>query len=179
MICPPAMNASFLTVMLMTTLLLFDFRSSSDWSGWETENDVVMGGKSSSELAQSEEGNAVFTGSVSLKNNGGFASIQYHFASKDIRGYDKACIRLKGDGKEYQFRVKASLDEKASYLYTFKTSGDWQTVEIPLNEMEPTFRGEKLSQPNFNADKIQEVRFLIGNGKAENFRLEIDKVELQ
>lgn len=173
------MNASLLTAMLMNRLLLFDFSSSPDWSVWEIENDVVMGGKSSSDLSRSEDGNAVFTGDVSLKNNGGFASMQYHFTPQDIRGYTKACIRLKGDGKEYQFRTKASLNEKASYAYSFPTSGEWQTIEIPLDKMEPTYRGNKLDRPNFNADQIQEIRFLIGNGKAENFRLEIDTIKLQ
>lgn len=163
----------------MNSLLLFDFSAASDWSVWEIENDVVMGGNSTSELSRSEEGNALFTGYVSLENDGGFASVQYHFQPRDISGYEKALIRLKGDGKDYQFRIKADLNEKASYVYTFKTSGEWQTIEIPLNKMEPTYRGNKLNQPNFNATKIQEVRFMIGNGKAENFRLEIDKIELQ
>lgn len=173
------MKALFATMILMNSLLLFDFGSSSDWSVWEIENDVVMGGKSTSQLSRSKEGNAVFTGYVSLENDGGFASMQYHFKSKDISGYDKAVIHLKGDGKEYQFRIKANLDEKASYIYTFKTTGEWQSVEIPLAEMEPSYRGNKLNQPNFNAGKIQEVRYMIANGKAENFRLEIDKIELQ
>ena len=173
------MKALFATIILMNSLLLFDFGSSSDWSVWEIENDVVMGGKSTSQLLRSKECNAVFTGYVSLENDGGFASMQYHFKSKDISGYKKAVIHLKGDGKEYQFRIKANLDEKASYIYTFKTSGEWQSVEIPIAEMEPTYRGNKLNQPNFNASKIQEVRFMIANGKAENFRLEIDKIELQ
>ena len=174
-----AMKAFLLTTMITNSLLLFDFSSSSDWSGWEIQNDVVMGGKSSSDLSRSKEGNAVFTGDISLRNNGGFSSLQYHFTPKDIRGYERAVIRLKGDGKEYQFRIKASLNERASYIYTFNTSGGWQTIEIPLNKMEPSYRGNKLDQPNFNANQMQEVRFLIGNGKAENFRLEIDKLALQ
>ncbi|WP_040506616.1 CIA30 family protein [Gillisia limnaea] len=163
----------------MSRLLLFDFSSTDDWSGWEVENDVVMGGNSSSKLERSVEGNAVFKGAVSLENNGGFASVQYHFDSKNIKGYEKAHIQLKGDGKDYQFRIKTNLNDRASYVYTFKTTGDWQTVEIPLNQMEPTYRGNKLDKPNFNADKIQEIRFLIGNKKAEDFRLEIDQIELK
>ena len=163
----------------MKSLVLFEFSSASDWSVWEIENDVVMGGRSTSDLSRSKEGNAVFTGFVSLENNGGFASIQYHFKSKDISGYQKAVIRVKGDGKEYQFRIKADLNERASYIYTFKTSGEWQTIEIPLAKMEPTFRGNKLNLPNFNANKLQEIRFMIANGTAERFRLEIDKIELQ
>lgn len=163
----------------MSSLILFDFSNSSNWSVWDIENDVVMGGNSSSKISRSEDGNAIFTGYVSLENNGGFASMQYHFAPKNIKGYQKAVIRLKGDGKEYQFRIKENLNDRASYIYTFKTTVEWQTIEIPLNKMEPTYRGNKLNRPNFNADKLQEIRFMIGNGRAENFRLEIDKIELQ
>lgn len=163
----------------MKSLFLFDFSSTSDWSMWEIENDVVMGGISTSQLTRSKEGYAVFTGKVSLENDGGFASMQYHFPPKDIAGYTKAVIRLKGDGKDYQFRIKADLKERADYIFTFKTTGEWQTIEIQLNKMEPSYRGNKLNQPNFNSDQIQEVRFMIGNGRAESFRLEIDKIELQ
>ncbi len=164
----------------MSKLLLFDFSSAEDWSGWEIENDVVMGGKSSSKLERSIEGNAIFTGTVSLENNGGFASVQNHFAPKNIEGYEKALILLKGDGKKYQFRIKSDLDDKASYVYNFETTGEWQTVEIPLKEMEPVYRGEKLDIiPNYSVSQIQEIRFMIGNKKAEDFRLEIDQIELR
>ena len=106
--------------LIMSRLLLFDFSSTDDWSGWEVENDVVMGGNSSSKLERSIEGNAVFKGNVSLENNGGFASVQYHFAPKNIKGYKKALIILKGDGKDYQFRIKSNLRDRASYVYTIK-----------------------------------------------------------
>lgn len=163
----------------MFKLLLFDFSKTEDWSGWETVNDGVMGGVSGSDLESSTGGNAIFRGSVSLENNGGFASLRYQFSPKDIQGYKKAFILLKGDGKTYQFRMKSNLKDKASYTYPFKTTGGWQTVEVPLKEMEPVFRGQKLELPNFPADTIEEIRFLIGNKKAENFRLEINKIELK
>ncbi len=173
------MLQQLLMAVIISKLLLFDFSATDNWSRWEIENDVVMGGRSNSSLESSAEGNAVFKGRVSLENNGGFASLQYHFPTTAIKGYNKALISLKGDGKAYQFRMKSSLKDKASYIYTFKTSGDWETVEVPLKEMEPVFRGEKLDLPNFSANTIQEIRFLIGNNKAEEFRLEIKKIELE
>ena len=106
--------ALILIPFIMSSLLIFDFSTTNDWSGWEVENDVVMGGNSSSKLERSAEGNAVFTGTVSLENNGGFASLQYHFPSKNIKNYTKAFIRIKGDEKKYQFRVKSNLKERAS-----------------------------------------------------------------
>ena len=167
------------TPLIMNNLLIFNFNSTKAWSGWEIQNDVVMGGNSFSKLECSKEGNAIFKGYVSLENNGGFASLRYRFAPKDISNYKKAYILLKGDGKNYQFRLKSNLEEKASYVYTFKTTGNWQTVQVPLKEMTPTYRGRSLNIANFSTDEIQEVRFLIGNKRAENFRLEISKIALK
>ena len=163
----------------MNKLVLFDFSATDDWSGWAIENDVVMGGRSSSQLQRSDDGNAIFKGEVSLENNGGFASVQYRFPSKDIQGYTTAVLRIKGDGKKYQFRIKENLQDRASYIYEFQTSVNWQTLEIPLNKMKPVYRGRDLDMPNFSASFIQEIRFLIGNKKPQEFRLEIDKIELQ
>ena len=87
-------------------------------------------------------------------------------------------IRLKGDGKKYQFRIKDDIRSYYSYISTFSTSGEWQEIEIPLNEMYPSFRGRRLNLPNFSQDNIEEIAFLIGNKKPESFRLLIDKIEL-
>jgi len=124
-------------VLIMSKLLLFDFSETNDWSKWEVENDVVMGGNSTSKLESTKDGNAVFKGTVSLENNGGFASLQYHFPTKNIKGYKTALISLKGDGKTYQFRMKSNLKDRASYIYSFKTSGEWeypseQTIPISV-----------------------------------------------
>lgn len=177
------LEQKFLLLIILTMgmgkLLLFDFSATNDWSSWEVENDVVMGGNSSSNLEKSEDGHAIFKGTVSLENNGGFASLQSHFPTKDIKGYTKALILLKGDGKNYQFRMKSNLKEKASYIYSFKTTGEWETIEVPLKEMKPVFRGRELNISNFPAEKLQEIRFLIGNKKNQNFRLEIRKIELE
>ena len=45
--------------------------------------------------------------------------------------------------------------------------------------MYPTFRGKKLDMPNYDADGIEEIGFLIANKKAEHFKLEIDSILLK
>ena len=52
-------------------------------------------------------------------------------------------------------------------------------IQIPLQEMYPSFRGRKLAQPNFSSDHVEEIAFLIGNKKPESFKLMIDKIELK
>jgi hypothetical protein len=59
------------------------------------------------------------------------------------------------------------------------TSGEWQEIVIPLEDMYPSFRGRRLSKPNFSSDYIEEVTFLIGNKKDESFKLFIDKIVLE
>jgi len=138
-----------------------------------------MGGLSDSKIYLNESGNAIFEGHVSLENNGGFAMVMYRFSPKKVENYTKAVIRLKGDGKKYQFRLKSKADDYFSYITHFETTGDWQTVEISLAEMFPSFRGRVLNLPNYPSETIEEIAFLIGNKKEENFKLELDKIELQ
>ena len=160
-------------------MTLFDFERNGDLSDWRVVDDVVMGGRSDGKLIINEEGHGVFYGTVSLENYGGFSSIRYQFKQQEVRHFKTCKIRLKGDGKSYQLRVKTNRSDRQSYVRSFDTSGDWEIIEIPLSTLSPTFRGMKLNMPNFPNEQIEEIAFLIGNKKAEEFRLELDWVGLQ
>ncbi|TWO31808.1 CIA30 family protein [Seonamhaeicola sediminis] len=160
-------------------MTIFDFTEKSDCTKWRIVDDVVMGGNSNGNFSLNNAGNGLFTGYVSLENNGGFSMVQYLFNVKDISGFSKVCIKLKGDRKTYQFRVKSSNDEYHSYVVHFETSGDWETIEIPFNTMYPSFRGRKLNAPNFPGKQLEMIAFLIGNKRAEDFKLEIDSIILK
>lgn len=160
----------------MISITFFDFSEQEDWSHWKIQNDTVMGGRSSSQLIRNDVGNAVFQGSVSLENNGGFAMVQYRFDKWNVSKFSKVLLQVKGDGKRYQFRIKNKLSDRHSYIHYFETSGEWETIAIPLGDMIPQFRGRKLDRPDFNADQIEEVAIFIGNKKAQDFDLEIDKI---
>jgi hypothetical protein len=164
---------------ILNCMVLFDFNTEHDTADWVVIDDVVMGGQSMGHFTVSSSGHAVFSGNVSLENNGGFSSVRYQFEQKEIEGYTKITIRLKGDGKRYQFRVKADKYHRHSYIFNFQTSGDWQTIEIPLMQMTPSFRGRKLEMPNYDGQLIEEVAFLIANKQEQEFRLEIDKLALK
>ena len=157
---------------------IFDFNTNSDLKDWEIVNDDVMGGKSSSKIELSTEGNAVFSGAVSLENNGGFSSVHYQFKKMEVHDDSKIVIRLKGDGKKYQLRVKSNSKTYYSYITYFSTNGEWQEIIISLKDMYPQFRGKKMDQPNFSHPHLEQLSFLIANKKSENFILLIDKIEL-
>ena len=161
------------------TQVIYDFSKESNIEDWRIVDDVVMGGRSSGSMALNADGFGVFEGEVSLENNGGFSSVRYRFQKMLIKKYTSIAIRLKGDGKKYQFRLKSDSGDYYSYISTFETSGEWQDIEIPLKDMYASFRGRKLDLPNFSEEGIEEVAFLIGNKRKEKFKLLLDKIELK
>ena len=158
---------------------IFDFNKNADITNWNIVDDVVMGGRSSGKFYLNEEGNGVFKGNVSLENNGGFSSLRYRFDAVSTGSYSKITLKVKGDGKSYQFRVKDKSSNYYSYITYFNSSTGWKTIEINLSDMYPAFRGRKLSSPNFNSERIEEIAILIGNKKEETFKLEIDSIVLE
>jgi len=162
----------------MRRQIIFDFKQNARLQNWETLDDVVMGGRSQGNISLSAEGYGKFSGQVSLENNGGFSSVRYNPSDLMVNPQDQITIRLKGDGKRYQFRVKHDKQAYASYITYFETTGDWEEISILLSDLYPTFRGKNLDQPNFNHHTIQQLGFLIANKKAQHFELLIDKIIL-
>ncbi|MCL5244870.1 CIA30 family protein [Cellulophaga sp. 20_2_10] len=157
---------------------IIDFTSTTDSIEWQTITDAVMGGVSKSNFEVTTDHLAVFSGHVSLDNNGGFAMVK-HSITAHCKDYTTICITLKGDGKAYQFRIKENTATKHWFIASFTTNGEWQTIEIKLSSMYAMFRGNKVDIPNFNGDNINEIAFLIGNKTAENFSLELKSIALK
>ena len=159
--------------------MIFQFNSDSNIDNWIIVNDGVMGGRSIGSFSLNEEGHGLFEGKISLENNGGFSSVRYGTEAISTKGRSKIVLRLKGDGKNYQLRIKAKGKDYYSYAYTFETSGEWEEIKVSLRDMYPTFRGQKLRINNFDQKSIEEVGFLIANKKEESFELLLDKIELK
>ena len=158
---------------------IYKFTTSTKVSEWRIVNDGVMGGISKSSLMLNDFGNGQFMGHVSLANNGGFASIQLN---KTINLADEKkfiLLRVKGDGKSYEFRLKSQISQSESYVHQFTTTGEWEIIKLPMSEFYPQFFGRKLNKPNFNFKSIEQLSFLIANKQEEDFRLLIDWIGLE
>jgi hypothetical protein len=158
---------------------IFDFNKNSDTGNWYIVNDGVMGGLSRGDIKISSDGHGIFEGTVSLENNGGFTSVRYLTDPRSTKGMTNFYIRIKGDGKNYQFRVNSNIRERHSYVYEFETTGQWQVIAIPFKEMYPSFRGRRLDMPNYPGEQLNECTFLIANKKNESFRLLIDRIWME
>ena len=158
---------------------IFDSKKVKDVLNWYVVDDGVMVCLSRGELIINDSGHYLFKGHVTTENNGGFSSIRYRFDKKAVSEYTNIVLKLKGDGKSYQFRIKDNARQQYSYIATFNTSGDWETIKIPLNSFYPSFRGYKLNKPNYIGDFMEEIAFLIGNKVKESFAIEFEKISLE
>ena len=155
---------------------LFDYQAATNSPTWEVVNDDVMGGVSTSQFQVLTNGCAVFSGTVRLENNGGFASVRSQPVRADLTGCDSILLRVRGDGRRYKFsvRTEAGLDTPL-YQLAFTTKRDeWEEHRLPFKDFVPTFRGRILTgMPPLDPAKITSVGFLIADKQAGTFRLEI------
>jgi hypothetical protein len=158
---------------------IYNFSNQSNLKEWRIVNDGVMGGISSSSLTITDAGHGKFSGHVSLENYGGFASVQLDTNLKLADQKKFVVLRVKGDGKNYEFRLKGLSSQAESYVHQFKTSGEWETIKLEIAAFFPQFRGRKLNSPNFNFESIAQVSFLIANKQEEDFELLIDWIGLE
>ena len=158
---------------------IYTFSAQTNIREWRIVNDGVMGGISRSSLVLTDAGHGRFSGNVSLANNGGFASVQLNKTIKLSEERKFIVLRVKGDGKRYEFRLNSETSRYESYVHQFDTSGEWETIKLSISEFYPTFRGRKLNIPNFNFEQIGQMSFFIANGQEEDFVLLIDWIGLE
>ncbi|WP_256366197.1 CIA30 family protein [Lewinella sp. W8] len=147
---------------------------------WRTQDDVVMGGRSDSQLRMTEAGYAHFSGEVSLENNGGFCSIHQTVEDDPYAIAAEATafvLKVRGDGKKYNFRVRTPRG-KHLYGMDFRTKAgeSWETITLPFDQMKAEFHGEPVDVPNYAGEKVLEMQLLIGNGRAESFEIQVASI---
>ena len=117
-----------------TDVVLVAFDDPAVVAGWTTINDPVMGGLSTS-TATFGDGGLVFSGTISLDNNGGFASTrgpQDPGIGQRATGATALAVRARGDGKTYVMKLD-SAGQPWSYIQRFSTApGVWRSYEMPI-----------------------------------------------
>ena len=159
--------------------IIYDFSKVDDLDGWYVVDDGVMGGRSKGKLKLENGGTGLFSGKISLENYGGFSSIRYYIGKLNVKKNKYITVILSGDNKYYQLRIKSSRNDRHVYTKKFFAKDGWQEIRIPLDSMEPYFRGQRLRMSNFDKKYISEIGFLIGNKVRENFELKIRSIILE
>jgi NADH dehydrogenase [ubiquinone] 1 alpha subcomplex assembly factor 1 len=164
----------------VTNTTLFDFQATPHSPPWEVVNDDVMGGVSTSQFQVQTNGGAVFSGTVRLENNGGFASVRSAPVRANLTDHAAFVLRVRGDGRSYKFSVRTGAGfDSPLYQCRFTTKpGVWEEHRLAVKDFVPTFRGQVLTgEPPLNPSKVTSVGLLISDKQAGPFRLEIDWIK--
>ena len=171
-----------LLIISFSTTLFGDIRLSKQNGklsklNWKVVNDTVMGGRSSSRWTSNSSA-FIFEGNLSLENNGGFASIRSEFKNNDLSNQDGIYLKVKGDGRKYQFRIQSKVSRWANYSKEFKTKKDLvQTFYLPFKDFKPSWRGRRLNNlPTLKGGDVTGIGFLLGDKIQGKFKLEIIEV---
>ena len=162
--------------MQTKTVITFESR---DRHVWTPVNDDVMGGVSTSALQPTSKGTAQFAGTLSLENNGGFASVRAWLGQMDLSDFEGLSVRVRGDGRTYRLRLRTDNQfDGIAYQAEFDTrDGEWMEVYMPFDLFRPTFRGRTpRGAAPLDPARIHQIGFMIADKQPGSFKLEIDRV---
>ena len=167
----------FQTIIFSQNITMVDPSNNIGIDKWGIVNDGVMGGISQSNIYLNKVNNIIFSGNVSLKNNGGFASIRRGFDGNQLKETSKFLLRVKGDGNIYKFRLTMK-GSYANYSANFKTiKGQWVDIEIPVENFQPYYFGRSIRAPKLKVQKVNSMGILISDKQEGNFLLEIEHIK--
>lgn len=146
--------------------------------GWRTVLDGVMGGLSTGKITAVDPGVLRFSGELSLENNGGFSQVQTTVPVGTFAGQRGVVVRLRGDGRRYQFDVRcANVRMMAgSYQVQFDTKADtWQVLELPFADFKlHSFGNPVRNAPELRPETVESVGVTLADKKAGAFAIELD-----
>jgi monofunctional biosynthetic peptidoglycan transglycosylase len=155
-----------------------DFSSVEELSYWYRVNDSVMGGLSQSNL-RVVDNIAYFEGELSLKNNGGFASVRRVGPVTLKSGVTPILIEISGDGRSYQLRLRTNKGfDGVAYVATFSSSSDkWQTLAFNEKDFVAQFRGQIVSRaPALSFSDVRQIGFMLADKQPGSFQIAIKNI---
>ena len=158
---------------------LVDFAGPDAAQEWQAVNDGVMGGVSDGRFKVTDDETLEFFGTLSLENNGGFASVRTKPTKLDIQAGDTLVVRVQGDGRDYVLNLYTKSRRMAfSYRAPLPTTNDeWTQVEIPLADFIPTAFGRRVQGMGpVEPDQINGLGFMLSDKKPGPFKLEVESV---
>ena len=178
-----------LALLMVTTAMaedslipLFDFTGVEAVKEWQAVNDGVMGGVSEGRFKITDAKTMEFFGTLSLANNGGFASVRSKAKKLDLKKGDTLVVKIRGDGREYTLNLYPNRSRTAfSYRASVQTKKDeWIEVKVPLDEFEATSFGRVVREAGpVKPEEISSVGFLLGDKKAGLFKLEVESIKVE
>jgi len=148
-------------------------------SDWKVVVDAVMGGKSQAIIVHTDS-SIILEGTVSLENNGGFASMRTKEFNFDISKYSNVTITYRSTGQSFSFYINRY---RKHYEPKFRTDipithGEWSTIKVDLSAFKIIQLGKEIDGEITKQDlsKIIKLGFISNTKAATHFMLEVDTI---
>ena len=162
--------------------VLFDFTGADAAKEWQAVNDGVMGGVSEGKFKITDKKTLEFFGTLSLANNGGFASVRTKGKKLGLEKGDTLVVKVRGDGREYELNLYVPTIQIAySYRTVFQTEKDeWVEIKLPLDKFYATSFGQVVKNAGqVNPATVNGIGFVLSDKKAGPFKMEIEWVKVE
>ncbi len=158
---------------------LTDFTRGSAARAWNAVNNGVMGGVSEGGAEVTDDGTLLFSGDLSLENNGGFASIRTRPTQLGLGGHDGVALRVRGDGRTYTFDLYPSERRRASSFRVDvpTTAGEWTERTVPFADFGFQSFGRRVPSGTLDPAGVVAMGFGLSDGTEGPFQLEIASVK--
>ena len=161
--------------------VVYDFTTQAAVANWSVQNDTVMGGVSESSSTWVNK-QLVFSGNLSLENNGGFVSC---FGPVDeklpslMNGSTAIRIRATGDGKTYLFQLRGN--DGTNYVQRFTSTEEKDQVYVlPLSDFTSVdWRLMEIADaPAMNTNNIYQMGIYLVDKQTGPFRIAITSIDI-
>ena len=156
--------------------ILFD--KQKELANWVVINDTVMGGRSEAKVLL-EDNLLLFSGNLSLENNGGFASTRRAYSPIQWQPEKPLTVKLIGDGRSYQFRLRTNKNiDGIAYLAEFKTSvNEPHTLNFTPQDFTPQYRGRVVrGAPKLAFEDVAQLGFMLADKRPGEFKLKVQSI---
>jgi hypothetical protein len=158
-------------------VVIDDFAGGVSKLQWFTVNDGVMGGLSQGSAAL--EQNVLVHRGVLNTNGGGFSYVGARLPADIFSGYSRLQIRLNTFGRQYAVNFGDARNSRISHQAPIPLGpvDAWQEVSIEFDQTVPTIFSRRVNSSPFVASAIEELNFILGDGRDGPFRMEIDWIK--
>ena len=155
--------------------------NTKDVSNWSVINDGVMGGLSKGRLTDTDSG-VLFYGTVSLENNGGFASYRSPFMRYELGDFEYVSVKYRSEEMAIAFQLDT---EQAFYLPNYKMSlppsKEWTVKKMKLTDLAQYRLGYPTGK-DLTKDQLARVirlGFITNEKRAGDFKIEIASITFE
>jgi hypothetical protein len=161
---------------------LFDFADPASVTGWSTQNDTVMGGVSSATVGWSA-GALVFSGDLSLANNGGFASAVS--PPDPVLGVlatqaEVVVVEGMGDGRSYVMQLRGGRGGQQRWTQSFTLPGVAGQSVLPIGRFTATdFRLDPVAAEPVDPSTLVGISIYLVDNQAGPFQLSVTRLAVR